>query len=126
MNEINLFDQFQTNQPCQIKNNWAKWSNGNNPAELREVHVKHEDGNYNYNNLYSYSPPFQEQQGYLESELKPPLGKNLHLQCNIPNAQHQMDQPNYFYTPGNHQVPGGDDTINYDTTSNGKYIYLYL
>ena len=123
MNEISFLDQFQNNQPCQLKNNWAKWNNNNNPAELRDI--KREDGNYNnaFSNLYSYSPPFQEQQGYIESELKP--SKNVHLSCNIPpNGQHQMDQTGYFYSGENHQVPGGEDSVNFDSSSNGEYFYF--
>ena len=125
MNEMNLYDQFSNAPQCQLKNNWPKgWSNANNQSEMREIHIKREDGNFNFGNLYSYSPPYQEQQGYLESELKPSLSKNLHLPCNIPNAQqHQLDQGNYFYAAGNHQVPGGEDAINFDSSSNGKYIH---
>ena len=55
MNERNPYDQFNN---CQMKNSWQKWSPA--PQNDHGIQVKHEDGNFQYNNLYSYSPSYQE------------------------------------------------------------------
>lgn len=75
-----------------------------------------------YPNFYSYSP--QERQGYYEPDVKPNIGKNVQLQCPIP-GQHSMEpKQGYFYPGGNHQVPGEDDQMAFDSNSNGELVIL--
>ena len=103
-----------------MKNSWQKWNHV--PQNDHGIQVKREDANYPYNNLYSYSPSFQEPTNYFETDRKPQINKNIHPSCNIPGGQHQMNQPYYYGAGGNHQVPGSEDSINFETGANGELI----
>ncbi|KAI6650945.1 hypothetical protein LOD99_5785 [Oopsacas minuta] len=80
---------------------------------------------YREQDYFPTFPNYREQPSYFDSDRKPQINKNVHLSCNIPGGQHQMDQTNFYYgAGGNHQVPGSEDSINYDTSSNEFYAEM--